>query len=214
MIDTFIFSIIALLLIGFMIYAVITQPEQPRNIAVYSGSFNPIHIGHKAVIDYLSNNFDGTYVIVTPQNPLKENISVSAKERADNISLALFKHEYYNVTINDIENTMLPPYYTIKTLRELKKKEPKNNFELVIGADNLKDIRSWKSYDEILLNFGVIVFPRGNIDLEELEIIKNNLMNENSNFKIKIANVKTPNISSTEIREAQKNGTNVDYLLM
>ena len=71
MIDTIIFLPLALLLIGFMIYAVITQNEQPRNIAVYSGSFNPIHIGHKTVIDTLSNKFYWVYLIVTPQNPLK-----------------------------------------------------------------------------------------------------------------------------------------------
>lgn len=214
MIDTIIFSIIALLLIGFMIYAIITQDDKPRNIAVYSGSFNPIHIGHKAIIDYLSKNYDWTYLIVTPQNPLKENIEVSFEERIQTVIKALHKNEYFNVTPSSIEKDMLPPYYTINTLRKLKEMEPDNNFKLVIGADCLIDIQKWNSYQEILMDFGVIVFPRDKVTFSELNDVKNNLLKENPSYQIDIINIKTPNISSTEIRNALKDGENVDNLLM
>lgn len=214
MIETIIFSIIALLLIGLIIYAVIKQPEQPLNIAVYSGSFNPIHIGHKAVIDYLSKEYDWVYVIVTPQNPLKDTIEVPSEKRREAVERALFNNGYLNVTVNDVENTLNPPYYTINTLRKLKEKEPHNNFRLVVGADCLEDIKRWNSYQEILTNFGIIVFPRGDIDVDKLKRHALMLYRENSEYKIKIVNTKTPNISSTEIREAQKNGENVNYLTM
>lgn len=214
MIDTIIFSIIALLLIGFMIYAIITQDEQPRNIAVYSGSFNPIHIGHKAVIDYLSKEYDWVYVIVTPQNPLKDTIEVPSEERRKAVEKALINNGYLNVSVNDIENTLNPPYYTINTLRKLKEKEPQNNFRLVIGADCLEDIKRWNSYQEILTNFGIIVFPRGEINVNDIKQHALSLYRENPEYKIKIANAKTPNISSTEIREAKNKGENVNYLIM
>lgn len=214
MIDTIIFPTLALLLIGFMIYAIITQDEQPRNIAVYSGSFNPIHIGHKAVIDYLSKEYDWVYVIVTPQNPLKDTIEIPSEERCKAVERALINNGYLNVTVNDVESTLNPPYYTINTLRKLKENEPHNNFKLVVGADCLEDIKSWKSYQEILTEFGIIVFPRGEVDVNELKRHALVLYRENPEYRIKIANAKTPNISSTEIREAKNKGENVNYLMM
>lgn len=214
MIEIIIFSIMALLMIGFMIYAVITQDKQPQNIAVYSGSFNPIHIGHKTIIEYLSKNFNWTYLIVTPQNPLKDNIEIPFKKRIEMVNEALYRNNIFNVISNSIEKDMLPPYYTINTLRKLKENEPNNNFKLVIGADCLNDIKKWYSYQDILIDFGVIVFPRDGLSFNELNDIKASLLKENNSYNIDIINIKTPDISSTEIRKAIKNGENVHNLLM
>lgn len=50
------------------------------NIAVYSGSFNPLHIGHLAIMKYLvgEGGFDCVYLVVSPKNPLKEGISADS----------------------------------------------------------------------------------------------------------------------------------------
>ena len=188
--------------------------DVPCEIAVYSGSFNPLHIGHKAIIDVLSKKYNWVYLVVTPQNPLKDTIIVSPEERVKNAENALLKNEYFNVVVNNIESEMMPPFYTVNTLRELKRKNPINNFTLAIGADNLTNIKEWFMYQEILLDFGVIVFPRGTEDVEYLEKLKRDLLNENPEYKITIEHTITPNISSTEIRNAVKNGLNVDNLLM
>lgn len=214
MIVTIIFSIIALLLIGFMIYTVITQDEQPRNIAVYSGSFNPIHIGHKTIINTLSKKFDWVYLIVTPQNPLKDKIETSPEDRSEAAYKAVIKNGFYNVSVNNIENEMLPPYYTINTLKELSKRNENGIFTLAIGADNLTNIREWKDYDIILKEYGVIVFPRGAEDIQYLEALKDEFLLEDKNYKIEIEHTITPSISSTEIRNAIEKGDNVEHLLM
>jgi nicotinate-nucleotide adenylyltransferase len=208
------FSIIAVLIIVILIVIMFNIDDEPRKIAIYSGSFNPIHIGHKVVIDYLSNNYDWTYLIVTPQNPLKEDIEVSFEERIRNVTKALQKNEYFNVTPSSIEKDMRPPYYTINTLRKLKEKQPNNQFKLAIGGDCLVDIKKWNSYQEILTNFGVIVFPRGDLTFNILNDIKRDLLMENPLYQIDIINQKTPDISSSDIRKAKKNGENVKYLIM
>lgn len=188
--------------------------ETSRNIAVYSGSFNPLHIGHKAVIDALSKRYDKVYLIVTPQNPLKEKTLIPSEERVKNAEKVLLKNEYFNVVVNNIEDNMLPPYYTVNTLRELRKQSSNDVFTLAIGADNLTSIKKWKEYQEILTDFGVIVFPRGAEDVGYLENLKNRLLNEDSRYKIEIENTITPTISSTEIRDAIARGENVSNLLM
>lgn len=207
-----------LLIIGFIVVLALglikTMKDTPCDIAVYSGSFNPLHIGHKTVIDTLSKKFDWVYLIVTPQNPLKGKIIKSSEERIKEAEAALRRNEYFNVITSDVENDMLPPYYTINTLKKLKESNPINNFTLAIGADNLTNIREWNSYKEILTDFGVIVFPRGAEDIEYLENLKFNLLKENPKYKITIEHTITPNISSTEIRNALEKGDDVHHLLM
>lgn len=209
-------SIILLTIIFVLIvyFGMKTYKDKPQNIAVYSGSFNPLHIGHKAIVDNLSKKFDWVYLVVTPQNPLKDTIKVPIEERLEAVDNALIRNGYWNVVPSDVETTLLPPYYTINTLRKLKENEPKNNFTLVIGADCLADIKEWNSYQKILEDFGVIVFPRGEKDVEYLLNLKSSLLKENPNYKIEIETVKTPNISSTELRIAIKNGEDISNLLM
>ena len=207
-----------LIIIGFIVVFALSLIKTMKNthydIAVYSGSFNPLHVGHKTVIDTLSNKFDWVYLIVTPQNPLKETIMTPSKERVKNAKDALRRNEYLNVIADEIESEMMPPYYTVNTLRKLKEENPLNNYTLAIGADNLTNIKEWFMYQEILLDFGVIVFPRGNEDIEYLENLKFNLLRENPDYKITIEHTITPNISSTEIRNAIEKGENVKHLLM
>lgn len=203
------------LMLGIFYVTIKQDDEFSRNIAVYSGSFNPLHIGHKAIIQELSRRYDWVYLIVTPKNPLKIDIDENTvDDRMDAAHKAMLKNEIFNVTVSDIEKNMLPPYYTIRTLDELQKQNPKNSFSLVIGADNLRQLREWKDYQRILLEYGVIVFPRGKDDVNVLENLRYEYLKENTGYKIEIINTLIPDISSTEIRNAIKNGINVDNLLM
>lgn len=162
---------------------------------------------------YISENtdFDRTYLIVSPQNPLKDCSKVfSAQARYDAAVAAVKRHPGLNASVDDIELRMEPPYYTIRTLDALKKREPKNEFTLIIGADNLSSIRLWKDYRRILSEYGVAVFPRKGFDSDS---IRKDLMNEAS-YKIVILEAGTVDISSTSIREDEEKGLDVsDYLM-
>lgn len=208
-----IFFVVFLTLIIYM--NVYKEKNLTRNIAVYSGSFDPLHIGHKAILEEISSKYDWVYLIVTPQNPLKERKSSDVMTRVKNAHDALIRNEIFNVTVSDIEHNMEPPYYTVRTLDELKKITPHNDFTLVIGADNLQNIREWKEYQKLLTNYGVLVFPRGDFGVDKLEELKKELLEENSKYKIEIDKTIIPTISSTEIRESLKNGNaDVKKLLM
>ena len=219
------------------------------NIAVYSGSFNPLHIGHLAIIRHLLEvaGFDMVYLVVSPKNPLKDSISsesghgrykaaVEAVNRHFNMASSRtadceddMPHparecsagaginettavlEDAKVRVDDIELTMPEPHYTIRTLDALKEREPENSFTLVIGADNLADIRRWKDYQRILKDYGVAVYPRKGF---ALETIKQDLLSENSAYKIHMVAAPLINISSTEIRNALAKGEDISHLLM
>lgn len=213
-----------------------------QNIAVYSGSFNPLHIGHLAIIRHMIEvaGFDMVYLIVSPKNPLKDGISsdsgrerymaaveaverrflrsgLSASGRNDNKESHSAsgrndsKASEAKVKVDDIELNMPEPHYTIRTLDALKEREPDNRFTLVMGADNLADIRRWRDYTRILKEFGVAVFPREGHDLTE---IKQDLLKEDPAYMIQILDAEMVDISSTQIREAIARGEDISHCLM
>ena len=218
-------------------------------IAVYSGSFNPLHIGHQAIMEYLTreSEFDWVYLVVSPQNPFKaaEN-NLTARDRYDAAVEAVLRHpDIYDITIvldnknPDIELGMEPPHYTIKTLDALKRREPDNDFTLVIGADNLESIHKWRDFPRLLSEYGVVVYPRKGTDLDAImrqlheECLKcpapyvldpsgttpeGGMISLESDFDslyhISILDRPTIDISSTQIREAISRGEDVSRYLM
>ena len=193
------------------------------NVAVYSGSFNPLHIGHLAIIRHLIEvaGFDMVYLIVSPKNPLKDGISSDTGLDRYNAALEAVKRHFSNgsndvpatkkVLVDDIELNMPEPHYTIRTLRALQDREPQNRFTIVMGADNLADIRRWREYDNILKEFGAAVFPRKGTDLDKVKV---DLLNEDHEYKITLLNAEMVDISSTIIREASASGQDISSWLM
>ena len=182
--------------------------------AVYSGSFNPLHIGHKAIVEYLIGNmdFDMVYLIVSPKNPLKDTVEAgSGRARYMAALEAVRRYGDLRVKVDDIELDMPPPQYTIDTLDALQAREPGNTFVFVMGADNLADIHRWKDYRRILTDYGVVVYPREGVRLEE---VRDALMRESGDYRISIADAPMVNISSTELRKAMAEGTDVSDCLM
>lgn len=186
-----------------------------RKTAIYSGSFNPLHIGHLAIIRYMIKEagFDMVYLIVSPKNPLKDGISSATGTDRYNAAIEAVNRHFPvgPVKVDDIELTMPEPHYTIRTLDALKEREPDNTFTFVMGADNLADIRRWRDYTRILKEYGAAVYPRKGFDLEN---IKQDLLNEDPEYKIQILNAEMVDISSTEIRNILATGGDASELLM
>lgn len=212
-------------------------------IAVYSGSFDPLHIGHQAIMEYLTHEkeFDWVYLVVSPQNPMKAPSKAdSAQERYRAAVDAVRRHPELHVWVDDIELTMPKPHYTIKTLDALKKREPENDFTLVIGADNLDRIHKWRDFPRILSEYGVAVYPRKGFDVarireklyEEcsrinmpayvLDNAETHIMEGTTSleddflnlYKIQIIDAPIVDISSTEIRNAEAEGRDMSGFLM
>ena len=184
--------------------------------AVYSGSFNPLHIGHLAILKHLTGKggFDCVRLIVSPKNPLKEGISsASGHDRYKAALAAVLRHfpEEGRVEVDDIELTMPEPHYTIRTLDTLQETHQEDTFTLVIGSDNLADIRRWKDYGRILSRYGVLVYPRSGFDTDA---IKTDLLKEDPSYRIEILDAELVDISSTFIREGLAKGLDMSEWLM
>lgn len=193
--------------------------------AVYPGSFNPMHIGHLAILRFLTSKagFDRVRLIVSPKNPLKEGISsATGPERHKAALEAVGRHadEFggpdqlsgsRQVIVDGIELEMPEPHYTIRTLDLLRVLHPEESLTLVMGADNLADIRRWRDYVRILTEYGVIAYPRKGHSLGD---IKAGLMAETPGCRIEIMDAGIVDISSTEIRKAVAEGKDMSRYMM
>ena len=201
-------------------------------VAVYSGSFNPLHIGHLAIMRYLTDSmgFDMVYLVVSPKNPIKSTVSAdTGAERYEAALEAVARHPGLRVRVEDIELHLPAPQYTVRTLDALKKREPGNEFTLVIGADNLLNIDRWKDADRILTEYGVAVYPRKGYDMAAIRnrlMSGNNLLqageagrtksgNAGGSYRILLmSDAPVVDISSTEIREGIAAGRDMSEYLM
>lgn len=174
-------------------------------VALFFGSFNPIHVGHLIIASHIAEHTDHDQVwfVVSPQNPLKNKKQLlSEYDRLDLVHAAIEGDERLRAT--DIEFNMPRPSYTIHTLLYLQEKHPDHEFSLIMGSDTVNTLPKWKNYEEIIKNYGIIAYPRPEAD------IKNDLKEQ-----IKLTEVKAPlmQISSNYIRRNIKNKKSVKYLL-
>ncbi len=132
-----------------------------NKVGLYFGTFNPIHIGHLAIANYLAENSDlkEIWMVVTPHNPLKKKSTLlDDYQRLHMVHLAT--EEYLKIKPSNIEFNLPQPNYTVNTLAHLKEKYPDNEFYLIMGEDNLKSLPKWKNHEVLLEDYKIIVYPR------------------------------------------------------
>jgi len=173
-------------------------------IGLYFGSFNPIHIGHLAIANYMAeySDLDQIWFVVSPQNPFKQKSSLlSDYHRLELVNRSI--ENYTKLKASNIEFGLPKPSYTIDTLTYLKEKFPANEFSLIVGSDNLKSFSKWKNYELILQNHDLYVYPRPGFKDEEVQLEGN----------IHLVNAPLMEISSSFIREAIKNKKEIPYFM-
>jgi len=173
-------------------------------IGLFFGSFNPIHIGHLAIANYFVEFTDlqKLWFVISPQNPFKEKKSLLAEHHR--LALVNEAIEYdARFKASDIEFNMPKPSYTIDTLTYLKEKYPKQEFVLIMGADNIKSFHKWKNSEQILQEHEIYVYPRPNVDIASIQ----------KNDKIIITEAPIIEISSSFIRNAIKDKKDIRYFL-
>jgi len=173
-------------------------------VGLYFGSFNPVHIGHMAIANYMVEYTDlqQIWFVVSPQNPLKaKNTLLADYQRYELVSRAIGNNIKFRVS--SIEFSMPKPSYTIDTLTYISEKFPNHNFSIIMGSDNILTLNKWKNYEQILQYYKIYIYPRSDFQLENVEV--------KGNFEI--ANAPQMEISSSFIRQAIKEGKDIPYFM-
>jgi nicotinate-nucleotide adenylyltransferase len=127
-----------------------------QSVAVFGGSFDPPHAGHRLVAENALASLELDYIwwMVSPQNPLK-TATASALETRLGATRELAAHPQFHV---DAIETQLGTQYAIDTVRALKARHPQVRFIWLLGADNLVDMHQWKDWQAALEAPAAIAF--------------------------------------------------------
>jgi len=138
---------------------------------------------------------------------ITSNISgdFSGEKSGENTGKLAGEHpQKFHIEVSDIEFSMTPPLYTINTMRKMRDNVyPGDNLILIIGADNLAIIEKWHSWQALLDEFEVWVYPREGFDADSL-------CHKYGTHLIAAPRI---NISSTQIREAAARGEDVSNFI-
>lgn len=171
---------------------------------LFFGSFNPIHVGHLIIANFMASqtDLDEVWIVVTPQNPLKERKSLANDyDRLHLVEVAI--EDNTALKASKIEFELPKPSYTIDTLTYLKEKNPKREFVLIMGSDNIGSLHKWKNYEKILSDHSIYVYRRPSYEEGELA----------SHPSVTIFEAPLMNISASYIRKCIQDGHSIQYLV-
>lgn len=171
-------------------------------IGILGGTFNPIHIGHLILAEEAKERMKLDKIIFVPTYlpPHKDNIGiVDAQERLAMIKLAISGNKSFSVS--DIEIKRDGRSYTIDTLREFKKKFPKEEFYFIIGSDLLNYLEEWKDLKQIISLVKFVAVTRPGYPLDKIPSY------------IQTMPIRAIDVSAFQIRQRIKEGKSFRYLV-
>lgn len=163
-------------------------------IAIFGGSFDPIHNGHIQLAEMVSQHSEHTEIYFVPcGNPVhRAPLKASAQDRLEMIKLAIADHTHWHVDTYEIDRTN--PSYTINTLKYFRERFPHNPLGFIMGMDSFLSIETWGNWQELLDYAKLLVVPRQGYDQEKL-------LHKKQNDRIIMLPVAPQSVSSTEIRK-------------
>lgn len=175
-----------------------------RRIGIYGGSFNPIHNGHIAIARKMVElaRLDEVWLVVSPQNPLKE----AAGLLADDLRLEMTRcalAPYPELKASDYEFHLPRPSYMWNTLQALSADYPDCEFTLLIGADNWAVFDRWYHADDIVAHYPIAIYPRSGSPIDAATLPTT----------VRLYNTGLYDISSTEVRRRIKDGEPIEELV-
>lgn len=166
-------------------------------VAIYGGSFDPVHFEHRNIIDacYKELGVDKVVLLPTYLPPHKKKSETAFEDRVKMLELM-----FRNVSYVDIDKYELTTgkevNYAYDMLKDLRKKYP--DFVYVIGGDSLLNLDSWYKYEDLLRENELAVIKRENVDIDYENLIKK--YTDKYNARITLLDYTGSKLSSTYIR--------------
>ncbi len=177
-------------------------------VGIFGGTFNPPHIGHLIVAEFIREEFELDKIIFVPcaSPPHKQNLDylsqlVEPEHRFEMVKIAIKGNPFFEVS--DIEIKRGGISYTIDTINQMLERFPSYNFYLLLGADQFRDFHLWRKPDEIVKKVQLIVFNRPGFVIFESRFLP----------FAKFATIPNVDISASAIRFRIKSGKSIKYLV-
>ncbi len=182
---------------------------------IYGGTFNPIHLGHLIVAEESRRLLGGARQILfmpSAHPPHKSADLAPAQHRLAMVRLAIGDHSAFEVS--DLELGRAGPSYTIDTVREFQRRDPARRVLVLVGADSVPDLPSWREAGALVRACQIVVAARPGFDPGCLDRLRDPFGDEVV-AGLQRHWLETPQveISGTEIRRRLRCGESVRYWL-
>jgi nicotinate-nucleotide adenylyltransferase len=190
---------------------------QPRSVALFGGTFDPIHAGHMAVAHAAQRRFrlDAVHFIPSSRPPHKSRAELMPfVHRYTMVALACAEHRGFLPSLVEAPLDGATPrfFYTVDTVRRFRREHPNDQVYFVVGADQFLEIPTWKNYPSLLDLCDFIIASRPGFPIDALRLVvpPEKLSRGSGNDPHKIVLRKSAihllttvsnHVSSTEIRE-------------
>lgn len=173
-------------------------------VGLFFGSFNPIHIGHMAIAQYMLEHtaLEKIWFVVSPQNPFKTKETLLDQQHRLTIVRIAVENDP-RMQASNIEFNLPIPSYTVDTLTYLREAHPNEEFSLIMGQDNLVHFHKWKNHESILENHNIYVYPRPRCKPCDME----------THEKVQLTKAPLMDISAEFIRKSIREKKEVSYFL-
>lgn len=181
-------------------------------IALFGGSFDPIHEGHLALVRTVAEQLSLDKVLLMPTGRPPHKLKLSATSDADRLAmcrLAVEGDPLVEVSSYEIEKGGAS--FTVDTLEALKTQYPDASWYLLVGADMFLTLSTWKRFDDIAKTAVLCTVPRDDVSVKELLAYAATL--ENAGAVCRVCEAPLVRVSSTAIRTAVQNGEPLDALV-
>ena len=142
-------------------------------IAIFGGSFDPIHVAHVTVVQEALKNLEIDKIIVIPTylNPFKSSFYLNPETRFKLLK-KVFK-EFEKVQVCDYEINQQKISYSIDTVNYLKNLYKPSKIYLIIGEDNLKTLDKWHEIEKLKELVEFVVASRKGFESKKAKEFKN-----------------------------------------
>lgn len=181
-------------------------------IGILGGTFDPVHYGHLLMAETCREQLQLSEVRLMPAGspPHKPDRKITdGHARADMLALAV--SGYPEFVIDRRELRRKGPSFTVDTLREIKEQFPEAEIFLIIGADSLKDLASWREPETIMQLATVVAVNRpGQPQLTKQQAAE--WVGEAFAENIKLLSMPGTDLSATELRQRIKDGKELRFM--
>ena len=180
------------------------------SIALYGGSFDPIHIGHLITAETALETYNLERVIFIPSyiTPLKgRELEASDKNRFEMTKLSTKDNMKFEVSDFEILNEGVS--YSYNTVKYFSKKYKNEKIYFIIETDRAKDLKKWYNIEELSKLVTFVFVARDEEDL--YKVVDGDVFYKSISYEI----MKSPiiEISSSFIRDKIKNKNSIKYMI-
>lgn len=183
-----------------------------RRIGIFGGTFDPVHVGHLVIAEQVMEEMRLEKVVFVPGGipPHKETSSIraSSEDRLRMVEAAVEGNERF--TVDRVEIDAGRPMHTVDTVPLLEEASPGNEWFFISGADEVRNLLSWKDPDGLLEQVVMVAATRPGFDLSALDHLEAGLKNFDRIFPVECSRV---DISATGIRRRLLQGKSIRYLV-